>query len=445
MSPQVEAVTSRLRRTRIRWWTFSLWTALVISAGISLGILAFFVMADAIFKLPQGVLVASFVAWAGMSLAAFSILIARLQRGKRTLAATARRVELAFPELESQLINIVQFARLGRSVPTGRPRPGRRGGRRFPVRPGRDPGKPVAAVLALHADAARPARLVPGPRRDPGARAAHERDRSDLGLVDATAPPPVHVRPLGGLGQDRPGQSGRCEVLIGSSLQISARIENPAARPLYRPPCSSARLTSPNRRWRCFPARTTGRIVAALPQVLTPLEYRLQIGDSQTRLYRVSVYEKPTIAEVEVTYDFPAYLERPRATVKQNHADLEAPQFTRGGAEDPSLDPDRSRPSARGGGDHRRPGDRGRPDAGRAVTAQGNDDVHDPPLHGRGAYRPPAPPRPDQGAGRRSSRGAAGRAGPGDSRCRGEQAADRGPGRRRLRSRPGPDRDSIEC
>ena len=42
----------------------------------------------------------------------------------------------------------------------------------------------------------------------------------------------------------------------------------------------------------------------------------------------MSVYEKPTIADVEVTYDFPAYLERPRATVKQNHADLEAPQFT---------------------------------------------------------------------------------------------------------------------
>lgn len=53
MSPQVDAVTSSLRQIRIRWWTFSLWTALVISAGISLGILAFFVMADAIFKLPQ--------------------------------------------------------------------------------------------------------------------------------------------------------------------------------------------------------------------------------------------------------------------------------------------------------------------------------------------------------------------------------------------------------
>ena len=78
-----------------------------------------------------------------------------------------------------------------------------------------------------------------------------------------------------------------------------------------------------------LPGENNETYVAALTQVLAPLEYRLQIGDSQTRLFQVSVYEKPTIAEVEVTYDFPAYLERPRDTVRQNHADLEAPQFTR--------------------------------------------------------------------------------------------------------------------
>ena len=59
------------------------------------------------------------------------------------------------------------------------------------------------------------------------------------------------------------------------------------------------------------------------------MQYRLQIGDTQTQLYKVTVYEKPTVAEVEAAYDFPAYLQRPRETVKQNQGDLEAPQFTR--------------------------------------------------------------------------------------------------------------------
>ena len=45
-----------------------------------------------------------------MSLAAVAALLVRQQRGRRSLAATARRVELAFPELESHLINLVQFA-----------------------------------------------------------------------------------------------------------------------------------------------------------------------------------------------------------------------------------------------------------------------------------------------------------------------------------------------
>ena len=43
------------------------------------------------------------------------------------------------------------------------------------------------------------------------------------------------------------------------------------------------------------------------------------------RLYNVTVYEKPTVLEVEAAYEFPAYLERARETVKQNQGDLEAP------------------------------------------------------------------------------------------------------------------------
>ena len=82
MSPQVEAVTSRLRQTWLRWRTFSLWTAVVLAAGVSLGILALFILADALFRLPQSMLAALFLAWAGVSLAAFSFPDRPLEEGK---------------------------------------------------------------------------------------------------------------------------------------------------------------------------------------------------------------------------------------------------------------------------------------------------------------------------------------------------------------------------
>ena len=59
-----------------------------------------------------------------------------------------------------------------------------------------------------------------------------------------------------------------------------------------------------------LPDETGGKYVAALSQVLAPLQHRLQIGDTQTQLYKVAVYERPTVAQVEAAYEFPAYLAR---------------------------------------------------------------------------------------------------------------------------------------
>ncbi len=327
MSPQVEAVTARLRQTWIRWRTYSLWTAAVLSASISLGILALFVLADALFRLPQGVLGGLFAAWAGLSLAASSFLIVRLRRGKRTLAATARRVELLFPELESQLINIVQFAGSA------------------------DPFRQAAVVQAAATVADVPFDQA-ADRENRWRRFAlcmqTPRDLLDSSLVlaavlgfgllmNAIVPTwasssrrllhPFTFVPSVGSVKIADVIPGDGEVLIGSNLQISARIDGPAANAL--PATLFVRQAGkPEAALAMLPGADNRTYLAALSQVLAPLEYRLQIGDSQTRLYRVSVYEKPTIADVEVTYDFPAYLERPRETVKQDHADLEAPQFT---------------------------------------------------------------------------------------------------------------------
>ena len=58
-------------------------------------------------------------------------------------------------------------------------------------------------------------------------------------------------------------------------------------------------------------AGTTARTIPlAIPTVIKPLRYRLEIGDSQTRLYTVQMRQKPAIEEIAVTFHFPAYLGR---------------------------------------------------------------------------------------------------------------------------------------
>ena len=100
---------------------------------------------------------------------------------------------------------------------------------------------------------------------------------------------------------------GDTEVLIGSSVQIAAEIENPAHKPV--PATLFVRQADkPELAQAMLPDETNGKYVAALSQVLAPLQYRLQIGDTQTQLYKVAIYEKPTVAEVEAAYEFPAYL-----------------------------------------------------------------------------------------------------------------------------------------
>ena len=330
MSPQADVVTSRLRKTWLQWWTFSLWSGIVLAAVVSLATLVLFVLLDSLIKLPQRVLVTCFAVWTGLSLAVLGALMVRQRRGRRSLAATARRVELAFPELESHLINVVQFAE-------------RDGAEANPFRQAA-----IAQSAAAVADF-------------PFEQAATKEDRwhrfalcmqtpRDLFesclvlagllaltvLLSATIPTwasstrrllhPFSFVPSVGSVKIVKVTPGDAEVLIGSSLQISAEIDNPAHKIL--PATLYVRQSGkPETALAMLPDETGGKFVAALSQVLTPMAYRLQIGDTQTTLYKVTVYEKPTVALVEAAYDFPAYLDRPRETVKQNQGDLEAPSL----------------------------------------------------------------------------------------------------------------------
>ena len=332
MSDHAAEVTQRLENTWTNWWTFSMWTGVVAAVAASLGALAVFSLLDALLHLSQPVLGVLFTAWAALTAAGMGVLFYRLLRFQRSLSATARRVELEFPEVGSHLINLVQLAPQNgepldpfrkaalaqaadavADIPFDRAAEKMSRWRRF-ILCMQTPRDLVEASFALVAVLAF-ALLVGGTVR--GWSNSTRRLMSPWSFVPATG----WVKIL----KVSPGDT---EVLVGSSLDIAAEIDNPkqaklAARLYLRPD------GGPETTLAMHADKDNRTFVAALPQVVGPLKYRVEVGDSQSERFKVGVYQRPSVAAVEVTYEYPAYLARPKLTVKQRHADLEAPPMTR--------------------------------------------------------------------------------------------------------------------
>ena len=333
MSPQAEVVTARLRKTWLQWWTFSFWSGAILAAAVSLATLVLFVLVDALLKLPQRALVSLFAVWAVLSLAAVAALLVRQRRGRRSLAATARRVELAFPELESHLINLVQFA-------------GRDGLETDPFRQAAIT-QSAAAVADFPFDQAatrenrwRRFLLCMQTPRDLFESFVLLALVLDLAVLCSAVVPawgsstrrilhPFTFVPSVGSVKIVKVTPGDTEVLIGSSLQIAAEIDNPARKPL--PATLFVRQADkPESALAMLADETSGKYVAALSQVLAPLQYRLRDRRHADPALqgRRSTRSRPSPRSRQPT-NSPRTCERPRETVKQNQGDLEAPQFTR--------------------------------------------------------------------------------------------------------------------
>lgn len=336
MSDRSAEVTQRLENTWTNWWTCSMWTGLLAAATASIGSLAVFAVVDALLRLSQGALAVLFAAWVALTVAALGVLFFRLLRFQRGLEATARRVELEMPEVGSHLINLVQLAHdhdrdddpastafrraavaqaaeAVADVRFERAAAGMTRWRRFLLcmQTPRDLGEAALVLLAVLTFTL----LAAGTVR--GWSTATRRLMSPWAFVPASGSVRiVKVAP------------GDTEVLLGSGLEVSAAVENPKgarlpARLFIRPDGGPETVVAMQ------PDRTHQTFVAALPQVVGPLRYRVEVGDSQSERFKVGVYQRPSVSGVEVSYEYPAYLDRPRQTLKQRQADLEAPPMTR--------------------------------------------------------------------------------------------------------------------
>ncbi|MBN1591482.1 MAG: hypothetical protein JW888_18355, partial [Pirellulales bacterium] len=309
MSPIAESIIDRLDATRQRWWLFTLLATAALATSISLAVLVAFLAADSLWRLSQPVLWVMFLTWLAISLGLAAALARRLLRGQRSLEATARRVEAEFPELGSNLINVVQLAggaasgdeafcraAIGQAAGAlGAFRFDRAAGRvgrwrrfRFCMQTPRDWVEASVALVLVLALALGCSLLIPtwgSAARRFFAPWTFVPQRGEVEIVEVV-----------------PGDT---EVLIGTGLEITATITNRQGKPHG----ATAWIAAGDEEEVSLPmtaddARTHYRL--AIPTVAEPLEYRLEIGDSQTRVYRVGVRRKPTIADVEIVYHFPA-------------------------------------------------------------------------------------------------------------------------------------------
>jgi hypothetical protein len=329
MSPTSESVIQRLDAARQKWWLVTLLTTALLAGCVSLALFLGFMFADALFRLPQSGLLVSFIGWLAVSLGLMVLVGRRLLRGQRTLEAAARRVEVEFPQLGSDLINLVQ---LGERVPAGpfgeaavRQAAARIGGVRFDHAPAqesrwrrfrwcmqttRDLVEAAVVLGLLILVAAACSAWIP-----------------NWGSAASRLLTPWSFVPSRGLVEIVSVEPGEADVLVGTSVEIVAKIKNPDGKPpgatLVVLPEGKSESRSP-----MTSDSNHERFTSAVPSVVKAFSYRLEIGDSQTRWYRIAVREKAIFDSVEVTYRYPRYLDRDGRTAVGTGLDLEAPQYT---------------------------------------------------------------------------------------------------------------------
>jgi hypothetical protein len=331
MFPVADGILRRLDAARQKWWFFTMLTTAALAVCVSLATMLLFMGLDALLKLPQMMLAALFLIWLALTVALIWGASRRLVRGQRGLEATARRVEAEFPELDSELINLVQLSedtknenrafceaavrqaanRIGvMQFDTAADRETR--WRRFCycMQTPRDFTESLALLGVLLAITVGCHLLIP-----------------NWGSAASRLLSPWEFVPsIGKTGEIVVTPENR-EVLVGASVEITGTIKNETAQP------QKATLFVTNDKGEQTEAPMQGdkdqaRFAFTVPSVTEPFSYRLEIGDSQSKVFRITVQEKPTITGVEVTYRFPAYMGRKDETITLKTPDLDAPQFT---------------------------------------------------------------------------------------------------------------------
>jgi len=331
MSPAAQSLLDRLDEMRSRWWLFSMLCNVVLVILVSVGLLVAFILADVLIRLPQFWLALLLIVWLAATVTLSTLTVYRTLRRQRSLEGTARRVELSYPELGSNLINLVQLAgsangaaddfreaaisdaaQRTNSVPIQRAaqQQSRWQRWRLGIQTSRDLLEFAAALLILFGLIGFLSSAFPKWASSTERLFSPWEFVPQVGEVEI-----VEVTP------------GDTQLLAGSRLEIRAQIKNPAEQ-AYPAKIFITSEDGVETSQEMFPSDGYESYTYTFASVMKPLSYRLEIGDSQSELFDVRIRRKPTVTDVEITYEYPEYLDREDLRLQQKHADLEAPQFT---------------------------------------------------------------------------------------------------------------------
>jgi hypothetical protein len=331
MVAAAEGIIRRLDAARQKWWFFTLMTTTVLAVCVSLASLLLFMGLDALVKLPQLGLLFLFLLWLGITGGLIYLVGRRLVRSHRGLEATARRVEAECPELDSELMNLVQLAddtrnenrafceaairqaatRIGHmQFDAAAERENRWRRFRHCMQMPRDLAESLVLLALLVAAAVACHLLVP-----------------NWGSAASRLLSPWEFVPSIGAAGKIKVTPGNVEVAVGSSVEIVAEIKNPDGEPreatLFVAYDGEAEAAKPMQA-----DKTRQRFALTESAIKRSFKYRVEVGDSQSEVFAVTVRDKPTIVDVQVTYRYPAYLDRKPDVVNLKTPDLDAPQYT---------------------------------------------------------------------------------------------------------------------
>lgn len=331
MSPGADHVIRRLDGTRQKWWFFTFLTTASLAVSGSLATLLALMLSDALFVFKQWTLIGLFVAWLAVTISFAVLVVRRMVRNDRSIEATARRVQEEFPELGSNLINIVQLS-------DDKANPNRAFCERAVLEAVSKVGSVPLEDAARRESRWRRFRFCMQTPRD------FVESLGVLGLLVFVAIvchlafptwgsaanrllSPWEFKPSVGKVQIVKVTPGNAEVMAGASLDISAEISSPEKK-VYK----AVLYVTPKGDTETPISMTTDDKMAVykalMPSIVKPFGYRLEIGDSQSEIYQVAIREKPTVQKTEVTYHFPEYLGRRPEKAALQTPDLDAPQFT---------------------------------------------------------------------------------------------------------------------
>ncbi|NQT38902.1 MAG: hypothetical protein HQ581_15505 [Planctomycetes bacterium] len=337
MSPAADAIVGRLDSIRQQWWFFTLTTTAVLAVCLSMGAMLALLVADSLMVFSQPMLWLLAGGWLLLTVVLIVLVCRRSIRAQRGLEATARRVEMAHPELQSSLMNVLQLANDGRQSNPAL----------------RDAAVAQAASrvgrMSFQGVAARQSR-----RERFLCRMQTRRDLAEASLTllllivtagvlgtvfpqwssaaDRMMAPWTFTPSVGAVGEIEvtPGDT---EIQIGSSLEIAGRIANPDGQTfdamLFVSYTNDDGEVDREEEFPLSAGEDPGRYALTMESVTQPLDYRLEIGDSQSPIHHIGLLDKPTVAEIEVTLKYPKYLDRTAEPYTTTQPDLEGvPQFT---------------------------------------------------------------------------------------------------------------------